>query len=382
MALSTVFSPFDFFKPHPLFWYNLALIIGIIIGSNSTSFMSLLIISNCLMIYSLILFYFFIFKKKYNHIFIMTLALSCALGILRYELYTFSYEIFKSSVNEVSGNAQVVDYQKDNGIRTTYMLTLKLLSGHYLFYPVIKLYLNRPISLEVADIIQVNNLSIKKSNNTNFDKYLFKEGIIATAFKPSLDFTIINRPRYSFHRWLHQTRNRIITAFKLNMSKTTYTLFCSIFLGCKSPYTCLLGKIKNQCSYWGIVHYLARSGLHVVLIIFLWALVLKLIPIPGKFKEIFMLFLIIVYFCLTNSSISFIRAFITFILYTVCTLQDFRTHTLHIITITCFLVLLYNPHQLFYLDFQLSFALTFALAWYNEYILQTKNKKIVQTDCY
>ncbi len=60
------------------------------------------------------------------------------------------------------------------------------------------------------------------------------------------------------------------------------------------------------------------------------------------------------------------RALYTFILYKICILHKRPSHLVYLLSLVCFFVLLDNPMQLFFLDFQLSFTLTFALAWFNQ----------------
>ena len=79
----------------------------------------------------------------------------------------------------------------------------------------------------------------------------------------------------------------------------------------------------------------------------------------------------ILYFILSWPSISFIRAFLIFLFTKYCNLHRHPTHFMHILLLTCCIVLLINPLQLFFLDFQLSFFLTFghwAPSWFHDRI--------------
>jgi competence protein ComEC len=142
-------------------------------------------------------------------------------------------------------------------------------------------------------------------------------------------------------------------------------LFSTIFLGNKDGVKKRLNNEKIFFKLWGISHYLARSGLHLVVFLALLELLLRLIPITFVLKQIISLCIAMIYFLLSWSSLSFMRAFLTFIMYKICLLLGLSSNFLHLVILTCFITLLYNPAHLFFLDFQLSFGLTFALAWFN-----------------
>ena len=121
-----------------------------------------------------------------------------------------------------------------------------------------------------------------------------------------------------------------------------------------------LRKIFNE---WGISHYLARSGLHMILFILIWTMVLQFLPVHISVKRVAIAALCIIYSILTWPSISFCRSFFVFLLCQVGMIVNFQVNFLHLLTTTCLLILLFNPIQLFFLDFQLTFSLSFALVW-------------------
>jgi competence protein ComEC len=158
------------------------------------------------------------------------------------------------------------------------------------------------------------------------------------------------------------------------MSKKTSAFFSSLFLGYKKVDEREMSLLKEHFKWWGISHYLARSGLHMVIFSFVLHLFLRVIPITFLYKQIILLVLSLLYFFLSFPSVSFNRAFLTFLLFKMCILTQQQTHPLHLFTLTTFIILLINPWQLFFLDFQLSFGLTFALIWLNH--LKSKQKLI------
>lgn len=221
--------------------------------------------------------------------------------------------------------------------------------------------------LQVADIVELKDLTIKQMKNSSFQDYLIKEGITATMFMTELSCVVVERPTYSLMRWLFTLRERVLTTLKKKLSPQPFQLFASIFLGAKPVPKKELEKSKEHFNTWGVTHYLARSGLHMIIFVFVWNLLLSVVPLPFLPKQLLLIFLCILYCLLSWASVSFNRAFLSVLLYRLCVLVRVPTNFLHTLTVVCLLILINNPMQLFFLDFQLSFGLTFALALFAQF---------------
>lgn len=229
----------------------------------------------------------------------------------------------------------------------------------------IQLSLIKKPSVKIGDTILIKGLTLKPPTQETYYLYLFKEGYSATAFIPYLSYKLIESPYWCFTRYRASVQKRLIHGFTKKFSPQTSTLFYPLFLGIPSPRSGS-SDIRKLHANWGIVHYLARSGLHVILLAASWSYLLRCIPINFFLKQFILLILVLLYHVLTFPSISFLRALITYILYKLCIMQNLSYQPLHILSLTTLGVLIANPLQLFFLDFQLSFGLTFALAWFNE----------------
>lgn len=221
---------------------------------------------------------------------------------------------------------------------------------------------------QVDDKIRLDNIKIKKvkneslSENTSFQKYLIKEGFLTSIFlTKDQKLELIERPKYSFWRWLWNLKTQTYKDLASKMDKQTFTYFALIFLG--NTQQLEITQMRETFNYWGLSHYLARSGLHIVLFILIWTFLFRFIPIRLRWKRSILILICIIYKLLSWSSIPFIRAFYVFLLMEGGKLLDLQTHFLHLLSIVCLLVLIFNPLQLFFLDFQLSFGLTFTLSW-------------------
>lgn len=216
----------------------------------------------------------------------------------------------------------------------------------------------------IGDTIELSDIIFKRIQNSSFNLYLAKEKMSATAFIDSPRITILNHPSWNINRFIAQLRNRIFTQLQHTMDKETFALFSSIFLGNRNAVKLEMDHAKEPFKYWGTSHYLARSGLHLVIFGIIWHFILGFLPFLFFWKQIILILLITSYSLLSWASVSFNRALIMFFLGKLCLLAHHRLHYVHLISLATSLVLLFNPLQLFFLDFQLSFGLTFALAWF------------------
>ncbi|MBD3231212.1 hypothetical protein GF322_00965 [Candidatus Dependentiae bacterium] len=237
-------------------------------------------------------------------------------------------------------------------------------------------YLKNSTNIEIDDKIEIKSICFKKpsinkktlTNNPNFQTYLLKENILTTIFLQKLIYKKIYSPNFSFNKWIWAKKQELFNHLKIKLQADTFSFFSLIFLGNKSEKNL---SLKKQFNNWGISHYLARSGLHIMLFILIWKFLFCLIPLAIQIKQIILISICTSYQFLSWTSISFVRAFYVFIFYEIGKLINQQTNLLHILNIICFYILLINPTQLFFIDFQLSFALTYALIFFNQF---AKNK--------
>lgn len=226
----------------------------------------------------------------------------------------------------------------------------------------IQLYTHNAPAFSVADSIHCSIDQISQPTG-DFVWYLYKEGIDATAFQRTITSHIINHPTYSLQRYIHEKRKKFHQALERKMNSATFALFSSLFLGNRTAIKQDLEEQKPLFKAWGISHFLARSGLHLLLFVMILEWLLKLIPLYFRMKQLILIALTMVYTLFSWSGISFIRALYTFLFYKAATLQALPFHSMYALGLVCSIILLYNPLQLFFLDFQLTFLLTFCLIW-------------------
>lgn len=258
------------------------------------------------------------------------------------------------------------DNSNKNLIKINYMIKLS--------YPNLDSSYSNISKIASGNYIKIKNVKINNKNkNSNFQ---ISQNCLANLFLSKINFKMINKDfNIIEHNWIKiiTIRQNLLNKLGKKLTRTTKAMFNYIFLG-RQENNSAINKIKQYMTYWGINHYLARSGLHLVLIIYIWSFILKIMPIGYIFKKIVLIFLSILYTLLTIKSISFNRALLTVIVHNLCDLCKIPINYIHVINLICIISLLLNPYRLILLDFQLSFILTFVIYHIQE--LKIYNSKI------
>jgi competence protein ComEC len=143
-----------------------------------------------------------------------------------------------------------------------------------------------------------------------------------------------------------------------NLSRQAQSLIKSIFLG-QGEF--LPSKTRDLFERWGISHFLARSGIHLIVFaaVLLWLLQYCLVPV--RFSRAASAFVVILYYGISSPSISFLRAFSMNMLLAVAIFFGESAQLLHLFSLITLAALYTNPFWAYGLDFQLSFGISGAL---------------------
>lgn len=302
---------------------------------------------------SIAVFIFFMPLQYRSIIFVCTSAFSVGSALYTYQEFAFTCAAKRYAATK-SITAVVIDTNYTPSKKFPFVLRIRDCATSN----TLELHLRHYTAIQVADTILLCNTIFTPSTGS-YRKICVRNNIVATAFCTKLHYHLIKRPLYSVQRSVHMLRNNTLTKIRNKMTSATHNLFSSIFLGVPLPQSNLL---RTHFIYWGIVHYLARSGLHLVLFLLMWRMIMQTLPIPWLMRHIAMTFFILLYLLLSWTSVSFNRACSLFFLSQICNILSVRIHQGYLLALTTFLILTYNPSHIFFLDFQLSFGLTAALA--------------------
>lgn len=215
-----------------------------------------------------------------------------------------------------------------------------------------------------GDHITIKSFKFSSIPKMQFEKFLIKQGILGCAYVSSNMIHLIYRPYFSIARTMALFKNYILHGVQSRLSKETFNVAQPLFWGTSSQSNAL-SQFDTMCKKWGILHYLARSGLHVAVFIFILSSLLQFLPISKRYNDLLIVALLCVYNSLSWPSISFERA-----LYSACIMKISNwfhkpAHALHTLLLITGFFAVTNPLALTFANFQLSFFITFILLWHS-----------------
>lgn len=217
----------------------------------------------------------------------------------------------------------------------------------------------------IDDTIIISAIKLPKMKRSDLVHYFCKEQLLATVYTQKLDLKREIKPLSAWYNSFNATKKTLYESLRSKMEGATFRLFSSLYLGKQSHHEHDYQTMRQHHALWGTAHYLARSGLHLVLCVGIWSYILRFFPISLAIKQLILIFIILIYSAMSWTSISYYRALIPFLIYHYCTAQYLPVQAVHLLIIACVGMLIYNPFYLFSLDFQLSFLLAGALLIYN-----------------
>ena len=302
---------------------------------------------------------------------LLAIFMSTIIGSFLYQQEASSFNNFVHQINHKTFNVlgTVTDYTKleSNLFRHRLTIRIKLLCDKketMSAKKTIYVYTRKFPRAYINNLILMKGIFFKFPKNNNFQDFMIKNKIAASVFVNELEFEKINSRQGSSSATSY--KNFIAHKIGSKMSSTCKTMFNSIFLGNKAWNKSELDKVKNNFQVWGLIHYLARSGLHLVLIAAVWQTLCNLIQVPILISNLIILFFMFIFTFLSWTALPFIRALIMLTVYKTCNLLEVQINLLHILNLSCIITLLFSPISLFFLDFQLSFALTYGLVLFSE----------------
>ncbi len=200
------------------------------------------------------------------------------------------------------------------------------------------------------------------SPRLNYRGYLKRKGI----------YSLLSVGKDSTIKLLDEDRGNPLKAFALSMKDhmkekvETYMMPFSanvlnaIILGERSN---LQDKLRNIMVQSGTIHIIAISGLHVGLVSFIILMILKIFRISKKLSFFIVINILIIYCVLTGARPSVIRVTIMAVTIFFGYIINRRINIYNALSLAAFLILTFNPQQLFDVSFQLSFMSIIAIVW-------------------
>ena len=228
---------------------------------------------------------------------------------------------------------------------------------------------------EYADLLKIKGTFEKGEVQRNYKGYsqfeYLKHQNIYGIINGNNSTIIKNKSTNTYKLWINRVRTHIRKSLVELISEDNIGIANALLLGDGSLIS---EEQKHMFSNANLSHILAISGMHVSYVIMGIGFLLKKIS-NRKSKYISVLLLVLFAF-ITRGAASVVRAVIMSTLAIIASLIYRKFDTLNNIAISAFLILLYNPYNLFNLGFQLSFLGTLGIVLFNTRINFKANKCI------
>ncbi|CDN37833.1 ComEC/Rec2 family competence protein [Bacillus thuringiensis] len=202
----------------------------------------------------------------------------------------------------------------------------------------------------------------------NYRDYLYKQHIhftfeatyISECYKTSLSLT----------QWILLLRQQAISKVTEMFPEQSGAFMNALLFGDRQQMTF---EVEEQYQQFGLVHLLAISGSHIVMLMVIVYFILLRSGVTREVATICLIVCIPLYMVLAGASPSVIRASITGVLMLIAFMCSIRLSSLDALSVTAICMLIYDPYLVFNIGFQFSFVGSFALLLSAPLLLESSN---------
>ncbi|MEM6684591.1 MAG: ComEC/Rec2 family competence protein [Bacteroidota bacterium] len=225
--------------------------------------------------------------------------------------------------------------------------------------------LSKPLSVDAILYTETSLTSVQSAlNPTRFDykAYLEDRYIYDQLYLKTQDFVVAQNSPNTLYGIAAHFRNTIHTRLlEANFKADELAVIEALLLGQRQHIS---NELRTNYANAGAIHILAISGLHVGILLLILQFVLR--PLErvrfGKVIKVLLILGVMWSFAFVSGlSASVVRAVTMFTAIVVATSFQRQTNTLQVLTVSMFFLLLFKPHFLFDVGFQLSYAAVFAI---------------------
>lgn len=245
-------------------------------------------------------------------------------------------------------------------------------------------------SLNIGDTIlaRVKHLNITNRDTSqykDYNAYLFRNGVCATAYVRSGDWSARENTSNSYTLSsiidkLHRLQDKLHIIYEEHgISGDAGDVIEAMTIGRKTE---LSDDVRQNYADSGVSHVLAMSGFHIatILVLLQFLLLCRFIPIRWRWTANLSIILILWCFAaIAGASPSLIRATIMCSILLVCQSFTHQILSINSVTIALMIMLCYNPMNILNIGMQLSFVSVIGIALYAKdfsAIFKVKNKVV------
>ncbi len=197
--------------------------------------------------------------------------------------------------------------------------------------------------------------NFSRETNFSYRDYLENKGIryvLSVSKKSTVEVLGRNRGN-KIKAMSFKVRQKLKMILAQNLSHDEAGIMRAILLGDRSH---IPKHVRELFVQTGTAHILAISGLHVGVVVALFMMFLRLIPIGRKLQLLGVIVLLIGYAFLTGGRPSVVRASVVVSVFLMSFIMERETDALNTLSLASLIILLYNPLNFFDIGFQLSFV--------------------------
>ncbi|PEL17179.1 DNA internalization-related competence protein ComEC/Rec2 [Bacillus wiedmannii] len=202
----------------------------------------------------------------------------------------------------------------------------------------------------------------------NYRDYLYKQNIhfiLEATYISECQKTLL-----SLVQWILLLRQQAILGVTEMFPAQSGAFMNALVFGDRQQMTF---EVEEQYQQFGLVHLLAISGSHIVLLMVIVYFILLRSGVTREVATVCLIFCIPLYMILAGASPSVIRASITGVLMLIAFICSIRLSSLDALSVTAICMLIFDPYLVFNIGFQFSFVGSFALLLSAPLLLDSSN---------
>ncbi len=337
----------------PIIWFCLSFMAGIYCYAHAAKQ-----ILFCGVLFFLLCFGFAFWKKSFAYLAMMLFFCLGSVGLLAQQAMTLDHPArLHQTVGSFEGVICDVPDEGSNGLYS-YQISLTSLNGEKSF---LKLWLTTKEQFSAGTVISargtLSSSKMMKQENDGFGTYLVNQGYSLYCADPELSMLPLsrwNKIRYAPLR----LRERMIALLNSYFHSSWKGILIAIATGDRSGLTSVHQSLFSKT---GTSHILSVSGLHVSILLFFFLTLLKLFRVPYPANRWLCLPLPFFLALFMGGQAPVLRACIMGFLFLLAECLWTESDSINSLFIAAFVILLFQPDQLFQASFLLSFSATLGI---------------------
>lgn len=291
-----------------------------------------------------------------------------------YAVYVDSQNHSKLSFQEANVTGTIQSTPVINGNRLSFQLQMNNDETVQLFYKIPSRELKEKLKQLTPGMVCAFTGTLKEPpSSRNFYAFDYKDYLnkqhIHALFEAEAILNCVQKDM-SFVHWLFSVRQAVVSYIGENFSGQSAAFMNALLFGDRQYMTF---EVEEQYQEFGLVHLLAISGSHIVLLTAICYFVSLRMGMTRESTTMFLLVCIPLYMFLAGATPSVVRASIVAVIVFGALTRAVRVSGMDALSMTLIIMIFYDPYVLFDIGFQFSFVGSFSLLLSSSHLLVNEN---------